>query len=132
MHFVRISVSISPPTTFANTPVFSILFQQLAIDCTGVAGWYPYGAVGIVSMITTMNDITTQLWLFLLNLIMAVLWGLLGLVYIFIYINVLVVFRTQNHSFKKMKDLAQSEVTKGITKGVSSAVSTALTRDNQV
>jgi hypothetical protein len=94
-----------------------------------VSGYYTYGASGIYIAIKFWPSYFGSSYVFILNIIMAVIWLGFTIYLIVIFIQVVVVFRREKHSLKKAKDMVTGSVG---YKVVSSAVNQMMKDENKV
>lgn len=81
------------------------------------AGWYDYGACGLVVAIMYFPTSTTGNGVaFGLNLMMAALWSALAILFIVIYILNIKIARKENHSFAKAVDVTKSALVSTVGK----------------
>ncbi len=106
---------------------------RMLVSLFGLAGWYPYGASGIVVIVGVLASVTssdTALAVFIMNLIMCVVWVICTLGFIGFYINIIVAFRLSRKTLKDIKTYAREEmvgqITSTISQGVTNVVGKAL------
>lgn len=113
--------------------LFFMLYLFSALFCFfGVSGWHPYGVSGVITtIICAPPEIGGQGGVagFVMGIIMCLLWLFMGFFFLGIFISSIVVFRMQNHTFKKVKDFASGQVKRGVGSAISTTVRAATTSD---
>jgi uncharacterized membrane protein len=92
-----------------------------------VAGWYDYGACGIVLAIMYFPTGSSSGLAFGLNLMMAVIWAIFALIFIIIYIICIRVARQENHTFAKAVQFTRGAVVSTVGSAAASAVVSSAT-----
>lgn len=115
---------------FGGVPRFCIFFIGYAIPIVfclfAIGGWYEYGVGGLYAVVnywpTTAGSPDNPFYTaFVPNLVLTILWIVLGFCFLVIYIVSIILFRKQKHTFRDVRQYAQDS-----TRDAVSAVTTRL------
>jgi len=142
-HFVLSYWPLYKAMRHGNVPRYCIFFVGYALPVLfclfAIGGWYNYGVGGIVAVIqywptVAGSDEDPSYVAFVPNLILAFLWGGLGIAFLIVFIVVILLFRRQKHTLKDVQQLA-SDSTRDAVNAVTSrlgqaAVNSMVSRGN--